>query len=214
MWQEGKPSQTVVCFEYTPSVTVTFSKVSANAALTDGNEEYAYSGATYEIYDAETDELVEAITTDERGEASCQLEPDHRYYAVETVAPAGFVRGEGRVEFATTSDDGAVSLVDEPGTLTLRIVKRDSATLGEAQPGATLQGAEFKVVDASGKAHLGRTDESGQVARGASLGRVSVTETRAPAGYLPWRRRASTRWAPRTSPSRASWSWRETSSRT
>lgn len=186
MWQEGKPSQTVVCFEYTPSVTVTFSKVSANAALTDGNEEYAYSGATYEIFDTETDELVEAITTDERGEASCRLEPDHRYYAVETVAPAGFVRGEGRVEFATTSDDGAVSLVDEPGTLTLRIVKRDSATLGEAQPGATLQGAEFKVVDASGKAHLGRTDESGQVAfEGLPLGRVSVTETRAPAGYLP-----------------------------
>lgn len=184
-WVEGARSQTVVTFEYNPLVEVRFDKVSSDAALTSGNAEYGYAGATYEIYEAGSGAKVATITTDDEGRASCSLKPNTSYYAVETAAPRGFVLSDDRVEFSTGSSDGVVELADAPGTLELRIVKRDSATGGAAQAGASLAGAEYRVVDASGAAHTGTTDESGSLTiSGLPLGRVSVTETRAPEGYL------------------------------
>ena len=184
MWQEGGRSQTIVTFEYNPFVEVRFDKVSADATLTSGNEEYAYSGATYDIYEADGDRKVTTITTDEGGHASCQLKPNTRYYAVEVAAPQGFVLSAERVEFSTGEDSSTVSLADTPGTLRLSVQKKDAATGGEPQVGATLEGAEYKVVDANGKAHLGTTDKSGLVTfDGLPFGAVSVTETKAPEGY-------------------------------
>lgn len=184
MWQEGGRSQTIVTFEYNPFVAVRFDKVSADATFTSGNEEYAYAGATYDIYEADGDRKVTTVTTDEGGHASCQLKPNTRYYAVEVAAPQGFVLGTGRVEFSTGTDASTVSLADTPGTLRLSVQKKDAATGGKPQVGATLEGAEYKVVDANGKAHLGTTDESGLVTfDGLPFGAVSVTETKAPEGY-------------------------------
>ena len=72
----------------------------------------------------------------------------------------------------------------QPGTLELTIVKRDSATQGAAQAGATLAGAEYTVVDANGASHVGTTDETGTVSfSGLPFGTASVTETKAPEGY-------------------------------
>lgn len=186
MWVEGARSQIVVTFEYNPSVEVRFDKVSADAELTSGNSEYAYAGATYDVYEADGDVKVASITTDERGRASCTLKPNTSYYAVETAAPQGFVRSDERVAFDTGTSEETVSLEDAPGTVELRIVKRDSATLGEAQPGVSLAGAEYRAVDANGDAHTATTDESGRaVFSGLPLGELSVTETKAPEGYLP-----------------------------
>ena len=103
MWQEGGRSQTIVTFEYNPFVEVRFDKVSADATFTSGNEEYAYAGATYDIYEADGDRKVTTITTDEGGRASCQLKPNTRYYAVEVAAPQGFVLSAERVEFSLSS---------------------------------------------------------------------------------------------------------------
>ena len=116
MWHEGARSQTVVTFEYNPYVEVRFDKVSADTALTSGNAEYAYAGATYDIYEATSDAKVATVTTDDAGHATCQLKPNTSYYAVETAAPQGFVRSEGRVEFSTGAGDAAVRLEDQPGT--------------------------------------------------------------------------------------------------
>ena len=185
LWHEGERSQTVMTFEYNPLVVVRFDKVSADATLTSSNEEYALSGATYDIYEADTDAKVATIVTDESGRASCELEPNTSYYAVETKAPQGFVTSEKRVEFVTDDGDATVRLPDEPGTLRLTVRKVDSATLGEAQVGVTLEGAEYKVVDASGKTHRATTDENGTVAfAGLPFGSVSVTEVKAPEGYV------------------------------
>lgn len=181
---EGVRSQTIVSFEYNPYVEVRFDKVSADASLTSGNAEYAYAGATYEIYEASGGAKVATVTTDDAGHATYKLKPNTSYYAVETAAPQGFVRSEERVEFSTGSSGSTVELPDQPGTLELEVVKRDSATLGQAQAGATLEGAEYKVVDANGVAHVGVTDETGSVSfTGLPFGAVSVTETKAPEGY-------------------------------
>lgn len=183
-WEEGARSQTVVTFEYNPYVEVKFTKVSADATLTSGNDEYAYSGATYDIFEKDGDVKVATIATDEQGHASVSLKPNTDYYAVETSAPRGFIKGTGRVEFSTGTGVGSVTLSDEPGTLELTVTKTDSASGGTPQAGTSLAGAEYRAVDANGVAHTGTTDESGRVSfSGLPLGTVTVTETKAPEGY-------------------------------
>lgn len=181
----GRRSQTIVTFEYNPYVEVRFDKVSANATLTSGNEQYLYAGATYDIYEKASDTKVATVTTDENGRATYKLKPNTSYYAIETAAPQGFIASEKRVEFKTGSTTATVKLEDEPGTLELVIQKLDSATLGPAQAGATLEGAEYQVVDANGKTYVGTTDADGRASfEGLPFGAVTVTETKAPEGYL------------------------------
>ncbi len=174
-----------VIIPVTPSARVTFTKISADASLTAGNGEYAYAGATYEIYDAATDKLAATIITDEHGHATCDLTYGS-YYAVETEAPKGFALNpeQQRFEILESSATAEVELADTPGSVSITIQKRDSATGQVAQPGATLAGAEYAVVDANGIAHTAITDEQGHVRiDGLPLGVTTITETKAPEGY-------------------------------
>lgn len=180
----GYPRQQVYTPEWPVDVHVNFSKTSADASFTQGNQEYAYAGAVYDIFEESTGSKVATITTDDTGRASCTLKANTRYYAIETKAPAGFTLNPERVSFTTGKDTMGVTLADTPGRVTLRIVKRDSATGGQAQAGACLAGAEYKAVDARGVAHTGTTDEAGTLTfDNLPLGRIVVTETKAPAGY-------------------------------
>lgn len=170
----------------TLSVDVEFTKVSADAKITDGNSEYAYSGATYEIYDAATNSYVTTITTDDQGHASYKLAPNKSYYAIETKAPLGFQVNPNRIPFDTGNTGSAERLPDDPGTVRLTIKKKDSATLGEAQPGATLDGAEYKIVSLStpGWEATGTTNSDGKLAiHPVPFGKIVVTEIKAPKGY-------------------------------
>lgn len=174
-----------VIIPVTPSARVTFTKVSADASLTAGNEEYAYAGATYEIYDAATDKLAATITTDEHGHAACDL-TFGSYYAKETEAPKGFALNleNQHFEILETSATAEVELADTPGSVSITIQKRDSATGQSAQPGTSFEGAEYAVVDANGVAHTAATDEQGHVRiDGLPLGTTTITETKAPEGY-------------------------------
>lgn len=65
-------------------VNVTFSKISADAKVTNGNSEYSYAGAEFDIYRTRDNALVAHITMDGNGHASYQLDPNENYYAVET----------------------------------------------------------------------------------------------------------------------------------
>ena len=158
-------------------------KGSADASLTFGNDAYSLAGATYEIRQCGDDALAATVTTDATGRASCSLRPGVRYYAQETRAPAGYLLASDRVEFEAKAGQ-VVGLDDVPATAEVRVRKVDSSTGGAAQPGASLAGAELTLVDAQGRTHVSTTDAEGRTSfDGLPLGRVRVTESRAPEGY-------------------------------
>lgn len=114
-------------------VNVTFSKISADAKVTNGNSEYSYAGAEFDIYRTRDNALVAHITMDGNGHANYQLDPNESYYAVETKAPQGFQKYEGRIEFSTGNSAGEQQLKDDPGVVKITVAKKDSATSGTAQ---------------------------------------------------------------------------------
>lgn len=172
----------------TSEVEVSFSKTSADAKVTDGNNSYGYAGAVYDIHLASDGTKVASITTDASGRASCQLLPNTSYYAIEIQAPPGFVKSEERISFTTGTASSAVVLSDKPGTVKIRLMKRDSATKGPEQRGASLEGAEFRCESLStpGWSSTGTTNEDGELTfSGIPLGTCRITETKAPEGYRP-----------------------------
>lgn len=186
MLSTGSSTQYILSFQYTPDVEVDFSKVSADEEVTSSNPEYTRAGATYDIYEADSNSYITTITTNEHGRASCTLKPHMRYYSVETKAPQGFTINPKRISFETGANGTSTELSDKPGTVTLVIKKHDTATQGAAQPGTSFAGAEYKVTSLStpGWEQTGTTDKKGVLRiEGIPLGRIVVTETKAPAGY-------------------------------
>lgn len=167
-----------------PRVTATLCKGSADASLTFGNTAYSLAGATYEIRRAADDALASTVTTNADGLATCELEAATRYYAKEIAAPKGYLPSDARVEFEVAYDDVRIDVSDVPGRGEVRVQKVDSSTGDAAQVGTSLAGAELTLVDALGKTHTAQTDEGGWAGFGElPLGRVRITETRAPEGY-------------------------------
>lgn len=173
-------------WEFNPTVEVTFTKTSADAKVTDGNSQYSVAGAEYDIYKASDDSKVAHITTGSDGKASYKLAANTSYYAIETKAPKGCMLNSDRHYFDTYSVSSSETLYDDPGTVRLTINKKDSLTLGSAQPGASLEGAEYKVTSLStpGWETTATTNSSGKLTvRDIPFGKIQVVETKAPAGY-------------------------------
>lgn len=167
-------------------VNVTFSKISADAKVTNGNSEYSYAGAEFDIYRESNNSLVAHITMDGNGHANYQLDPNVHYYAVETKAPQGFQKHEGRIEFTTGNSAGEQQLKDDPGVVKITVAKKDSATSGTAQTSLSLEGAEYKITSLStpGWEATGKTNANGVLYFTAvPLGKVQIVETKAPDGY-------------------------------
>ena len=170
-----------------PTVEVTVKKTSARAEITSSNGSYSLAGAAFDIFDASSGSKVASITTGAKGSATCNLSPNKRYYLMETKAPRGFVTAGERVEFSTDSQNSTVSVANQPATARITVVKRDAATEGSAQPGATLAGAEFLCTSLSvpGWEQRGTTDIRGTLTfQDVPLGEAEIVETKAPEGYL------------------------------
>lgn len=169
------------------TIAVTFQKTSSAPDITELSSVYSLQGATYEVYLADSEQLVDTITTDENGRATLALEPNTSYYAVETSTSTGYELTNEHIPFSTGTSSQTVELTSTPRTFAFEITKKDAATGGAAQPGASLEGAEYTLssITTHRFATSGATDSEGHLTlEGIPLGKFQIVETRPSLGYV------------------------------
>ena len=150
-------------------------------------------GAKYEIRNAK-DEVVETLTTDEKGKATSKELPIATYTVKETKASNGYIldvedlyrqrRSDG---FVTRVFQYDVKSQETPQKIQIELSKLDSETnKGEAQGAATLKGAVYEVRNSKNEVvDTLTTDEKGKaVSKELLPSKYTVKETKASNGYL------------------------------
>ena len=174
-----------------PTYSVTLTKTSADATVTQGNAAYSLAGATYNVYEGTTASgaVVATFTTDSSGHATINPPLQPGTYAVkETKAPPGYKLDPDTHVFIIDNADTTIAVVDDPGLMTIRIVKKDSQTGTTAQGNANLAGAVYRVSYQKGGQTVtqditSNADGSFPILREIPLGTVTVQEITAPPGY-------------------------------
>ena len=171
--------------------TVTLTKTSADVSITQGNSAYSLAGATYNVYKGTsgTGSVVATFTTDEAGHATLSTPLEDGTYSVKEVTPPkGYKLDEKIYTFTINGADTSLLVEDEPGTLTLKLKKKDSQTGSTPQGNATLAGAVYQVSYQKGGQTVTEemtSDASGNLGtlEGIPFGTVTVKELTAPEGY-------------------------------
>ena len=171
--------------------TVTLTKTSADVSITQGNSAYSLAGATYNVYEGTsgTGSVVATFTTDEAGHATLSTPLEDGTYSVKEVTPPKGYKLDTKVyTFTINGADTSLSVEDEPGTLTLKLKKKDSQTGSTPQGNATLAGAVYQVSYQKGGQTVTEeltSDASGNLGtlEGIPFGTVTVKELTAPEGY-------------------------------
>ncbi len=170
---------------------VTLTKTSADVSITQGNSAYSLAGATYNVYKGTsgTGSVVATFTTDEAGHATLSTPLEDGTYSVKEVTPPKGYKLDTKVyTFTINGADTSLSVEDEPGTLTLKLKKKDSQTGSAPQGNATLAGAVYQVSYQLGGQTVTEeltSDASGNLGtlEGIPFGTVTVKELSAPEGY-------------------------------
>ncbi len=171
--------------------TVTLTKTSADVSITQGNSAYSLAGATYNVYKGTsgTGSVVATFTTDAAGHATLSTPLEDGNYSVKEVTPPKGYKLDTKVyTFTINGADTSLSVEDEPGTLTLKLKKRDSQTGSTPQGNASLAGAVYQVSYQKGGQTVTEeltSDASGNLGtlEGIPFGTVTVKELTAPEGY-------------------------------
>ena len=171
--------------------TVTLTKTSADVSITQGNSAYSLAGATYNVYEGTsgTGDVVATFTTDEAGHATLSTPLEDGTYSVKEVTPPkGYKLDEKIYTFTINGGDTSLTVEDEPGTLTLKLKKKDSQTGSTPQGNASLAGAVYQVSYQLGGQTVTKeltSDSSGNLGtlEGIPFGTVTVKELTAPEGY-------------------------------
>ena len=171
--------------------TVTLTKSSADVSITQGNSAYSLAGATYNVYkgNSGTGSVVATFTTDEAGHATLSTPLEDGTYSVKEVTPPkGYKLDEKIYTFTINGGDTSLSVEDEPGTLTLKLKKKDSQTGSTPQGNASLAGAVYQVSYQKGGQTVTEeltSDAQGNLGtiEGIPFGTVTVKELTAPEGY-------------------------------
>ena len=171
--------------------TVTLTKTSADVSITQGNSAYSLAGATYNVYKGTsgTGSVVASFTTDEAGHATLSTPLEDGTYSVKEVTPPKGYKLDTKVyTFTINGADTSLSVEDEPGTLTLKLKKKDSQTGSTPQGNASLAGAVYQVSYQKGGQTVTEeltSDASGNLGtlEGIPFGTVTVKELTAPEGY-------------------------------
>lgn len=170
---------------------VNLTKTSADVSVTQGNSAYSLAGAAYNVYrgTSGSGSVVATFTTDESGHATLSTPLEDGIYSVkETKPPKGYKLDEKVYTFTIDGGDTSLSVEDEPGTMTLRLKKKDSQTGSTPQGNASLAGAVYQISYQKGGQTVTEeliSDESGNLdtLEGIPLGTVTVKELTAPEGY-------------------------------
>ena len=170
---------------------VTLTKTSADVSITQGNSAYSLAGATYNVYKGTcgTGSVVATFTTDAAGHATLSTPLEDGTYSVKEVTPPKGYKLDTKVyTFTIDGSDTSLSVEDEPGTLTLKLKKKDSQTGSTPQGNASLAGAVYQVSYQMGGQTVTKeltSDASGNLGtlEGLPLGTVTVKELTAPEGY-------------------------------
>ncbi len=170
---------------------VTLTKTSADVSITQGNSAYSLAGATYNVYKGTsgTGSVVATFTTDEAGHATLSTPLEDGTYSVKEVTPPKGYKLDTKVyTFTIDGSDTSLSVEDEPGTLTLKLKKKDSQTGSTPQGNASLAGAVYQISYQKGGQTVTEeltSDASGNLGtlEGLPLGTVTVKELTAPEGY-------------------------------
>ena len=171
--------------------TVTLTKTSADVSITQGNSAYSLAGATYNVYKGTsgTGSVVATFTTDAAGHATLSTPLEDGTYSVKEVTPPKGYKLDTKVyTFTIDGSDTSLSVEDEPGTLTLKLKKKDSQTGSTPQGNASLAGAVYQVSYQMGGQTVTKeltSDASGNLGtlEGIPFGTVTVKELTAPEGY-------------------------------
>ena len=171
--------------------TVTLTKTSADVSITQGNSAYSLARATYNVYKGTsgTGSVVATFTTDEAGHATLSTPLEDGNYSVKEVTPPKGYKLDTKVyTFTINGADTSLSVEDEPGTLTLKLKKKDSQTGSAPQGNASLAGAVYQVSYQKGGQTVTEeltSDSSGNLGTLESIpfGTVTVKELTAPEGY-------------------------------
>ncbi len=170
---------------------VTLTKTSADVSITQGNSAYSLAGATYNVYQGTsgTGSVVATFTTDEAGHATLSTPLEDGTYSVKEVTPPKGYKLDTKVyTFTINGGDTSLSVKDEPGTLTLKLKKKDSQTGSTPQGNASLAGAVYQVSYQKGGQTVTEeltSDATGNLGtlEGIPFGTVTVKELSAPEGY-------------------------------
>ena len=170
---------------------VTLTKTSADVSITQGNSAYSLAGATYNVYKGTsgTGSVVATFTTDAAGHATLSTPLEDGTYSVKEVTPPKGYKLDTKVyTFTIDGSDTSLSVEDEPGTLTLKLKKKDSQTGSTPQGNASLAGAVYQISYQMGGQTVTKeltSDASGNLGtlKGIPFGTVTVKELTAPEGY-------------------------------
>ncbi|MFC6295626.1 SpaA isopeptide-forming pilin-related protein [Lactiplantibacillus daoliensis] len=156
-------------------------KGSLTVTKVDGTTNAKLAGATFELRDATTKQVVQTAVTDANGQLIFNDLALGTYDLVEVTAPTGYRLNTKSLQVVISADntDQVQTVADDAIKGQLTITKVDSAT------GATLAGATFDLKDATGNVvATGTTDANGQlIFNDLAMGTYSLVETVAPTGY-------------------------------
>ncbi|MCY8870535.1 SpaA isopeptide-forming pilin-related protein [Bacillus inaquosorum] len=182
----GKPEQVKVTAVNIKNLVV-LTKVDQH----DNNK--VLQGAEFNLTDANGKVLKSGLTTDEKGQITVHGLKAGEYQFVETKAPKDYHLDQTPISFKITNTetkpiDITVENILAPGDVNVTKVDQDDKN-------TVLAGAEFKLLDASGKPvktdgfgkelpELWKTDNKGQfTVKGLAPGSYQFIETKAPEGY-------------------------------
>ena len=138
--------------------------------------------ATFEVYNAKTNQLVATASTDNTGKFSLENLRYGKYYIIETEAPEGFNLYEGKVYFSIVKQDKTVysTMADKPITGNVKFTKTDLFT-GKILPNAVI---EIHNADTDAIVYSEKTDANGSITvKNLRYGKYYIIETEAPEGF-------------------------------